>query len=346
MKIFAVKLILFVLPFVIYITVLACLPYNYFSFRFCEAMSVYSSNSMLSGPYYPSIKMNMLEEGDLGHGSPYVMKKNVYWETDSYGYRTSPNNSMTDIVMVGDSFTAGYSLTQDETISEVLHKKTGRDVYPYANRNINNLLSDKRFHCMSPKIVIFEQVENFIPSAPKINPLTKPYASLHITNPIVLKLLILLDRVKKIEFLRLLKSKFHHYINYDYKYKNILFSQGDVVNTELDSSKIDTTVETIVDYKNYFSKRGITFIYLPIPRRETVFYDLLPFKHEPKFLSQLIKRLEDQGVTVIDLLNPYMELKREGMFPYHLDDTHWNSIGVNVAATLLVNSISLIDCSR
>ena len=229
---------------------------------------------------------------------------------------------------------------EEQTIAEVLRRRTGRAVYPYANRDINSLLADARFAAHKPKIVICEQVENFITTlTPKIDPQPKAYTHRDRKNGLLVKAAVLMDRLKKMELVHLVKSKFSRYVNYTHNCQGMLFSQscGDAALT--DPRKLAETIETIVGYDSYFSGKGIRFMYLPVPRKENIYHDLIPNTPKPTLLPELVEKLESRGVTVIDLSDAYRASRKRNVLLYHMDDTHWNAAGVEIAAAAIAGQL-------
>src|SRR4051794_35854432 len=110
---FALKLGVFILiPLFGNLLLVVLTPPNLFSFRAWEALTPFTPG-VFSGPFYPSQKIHLTEYGDLGVGTGYAVPKNVIFATDGYGYRYNHEpRDRYDVVIVGDSFTVGSSLSQ------------------------------------------------------------------------------------------------------------------------------------------------------------------------------------------------------------------------------------------
>ena len=333
-----IKALLFLSPYLALTTVSLCLPLNFFTFRCWEALNVFQQNSILSGPFYPYQKMAMLEEGDLGHGTPYAVKKSVFWETDRYGYRTAPSDSAPDIVIVGDSFAVGSGLSQSEILSELVAKKTGRTVYPYAPRDLNGFLGEARFQAAPPTVVIFEQAERSIAAIPKLVPAKGPAPVGAKTRPVLRQAAILMDATKRLTSIKWLCARIAN-PTVGYRYGGMFFLDKDSTDVDFNRPAVRRAVDSIIGYHEYFRNRGIKFLFLPVPNKETVYSDFLPSKRPSTFLRRVEKELQDHGVAVLDLLGPYSKCKENGSLPYHADDTHWNRIGVTIAADLIARSL-------
>ena len=325
-------------------------PLAVFYFRHWEAVRAHS-RSLFPGPFYPLQKSFMIEEGDLGHGTPYAVLKNVYWETDRYGYRKADSSQHPEIVIIGDSNIVGSSLTQDSTFSEVLQKKVGQSTYPYAPGNINSFLQDTRFINNPPKIVILsciersilidtDQIQNKLISnlnlKSKITNEVKTIISSN--NRFVTHTAITLDRIRKQELKNYIQAKIEPK-TMGVRYHDMLFYEGPNAVTTAEDFKIQKTIKIISEYNKYFKKKHIYFMYMPVPNKETIYYDLLPSKPKFTILKQIQQGLKLSGVPTIDVLSAYESHKKNGKNPYQIDDTHWNAMGVKIAADIAANMI-------
>ena len=95
---------------------------------------------------------------------------------------------------------------------------------------------------------------------------------------------------------------------------------------------IGQIVERICEYDKYFKYNRINFIFLPIPNKSTVYFDLVPLRKQPLFMDKLITRLKLKGVNVVDLKKIFTVHKSYGEILYHHDDSHWNETAVKIAA--------------
>jgi len=329
------------MPFVVISIAAAFLPLNYFTFRCWEALTV-NKKIIFTGPFYPLQKVSMTEEGDMGHGTPYAVEKKVYWETDRYGYRKSDSNDHSDIVVIGDSEIAGSSLTQEDIFSEVLQNRLNRSVYPYAPRDINNFIQDPRFTTNPPKVVILEKIERSILQHEQIQ-IKYSIKSKKISLSSLLpnsanRYAIVLDRTLKNELLNYIKARIDPH-TLGTRYHGMFFCQGETAAISAKESEIQNTVKIISAYNDYFRKKNILFIYMPVPNKETIYYDLLPLKPEFTILKQVLHGLKQAGVPTIDLLPAFDSSKQDGVNPFQIDDTHWNAMGVKIAADLAAGMI-------
>lgn len=337
MKKIVVKLLLLALPFLVISAICAQLPLNRFSFRVWEALAVHKRNAILTGPFYPNRRITMLEEGGLGHGTPFAISKPATWETDQYGFRKQPDPRHPEIVVIGDSNIVGSNLTQDQTIAEVLQKRLGRCVYPYAPSDINRYLRDPRFRSQPPQVVIFEHFERDMLRIAPLRISKRPYGRT-LDVPALIYPAIIFDRAVKLEPYFFLRSRIDG-SRLGYRYCSQFFLQGDSVTSTADAADIERTVSILKGYSDYFRQNNITFVYMPLPNKETIFHDLLPSRRQSHILEQVLAKVADEGVVVIDLLQAYQEARNRGAPPYHVDDDHWNEQGVTIAAKLLEHSL-------
>lgn len=333
------KLLLYAFPFLLVSVMTAFQPLNLYSFRSWEALSVHTQRHvLLPGPFYPLKKLTMLEEGDLGHGTPFAIGKEVSWETDRFGFRKRDSDAPFDVVVVGDSMIAGSGLTQSDMFTEVLQGKLSRQVYPYAPGRINDLIDDERFKASPPKVVILGQIERSVLSNGTIGQAGTFQKGGTSHNRLYSDAAITLDRLTKKELLNYLKSKIDPK-EVEKRYNGMLFYQGDAALVSATDLEIDKAVSTITTYRDYFKSRGIYFVYMPIPNKETVYADFLPSKQTFEVLRKLVAELRKAGIPTIDMVTAFEASKQDGKKPFLVDDTHWSATGVGIAADLTAEHV-------
>lgn len=343
------------------------------------------------GPFYPSMNIEKADQGDLGWGTKYSVKKKVVWKTDEYGYRNTPSSKNAyDIVLIGDSFLVGYKLSQEEILSEVISKKTGLNAYSIAPiSNISSYLDEQRFQQHKPKVVILEMVERNMRGASRINASelgmevknftgSRPYQ-----NDAMSKINIMLDRMMKFSVFQYyhsmgLKSLFNKADrnsnrsddafaagilvdptrqNFNMLVNNktrMMFMLDSILTWERDQkSALENMSYNIMLYDEFFRRQGIKFMFLPVPDKETVYYDYMksdmyfgktPIAVEypqPQFLENITAALRANKVTVIDVNSAFARVRNSSnVMLYQLDDTHWNEYGVNITADLIFGELN------
>ena len=356
MKRYPIKYLLFFLPFMVALLIeLFILPIQTFTFRTWESLIVKRSFGILKGPFYPNMNVSMVEEGALAYRTPWAIKKDVTWITDKYGYRKA-NSPLRrhSIMIVGDSNIAGSGLSQNELLSEVLERRLGVSVYPLSPERLKAIHSNDLFREHTPDILILESVERGMNNPNTLSTLlSKKFQqpsrwsqfmlSIRL-NDVLQKIAISLDRVFKGNMLQYLRaringkkpSKSQHFTVSSCP---ILFLQGPEVNQNAPMRQIESIAKILKESSNVLSKKGIRFIFFPVPNKETIYFDCLK-TNKPDFIERLVQRLRELDVEVIDTQAAFDEAyQKRSILLYHLDDDHWNADGVRLAADLLVKQI-------
>lgn len=353
---YPIKFLLFFSPFLAVLCIeLFILPIHTFTFRTWESLIVKHSFGVLKGPFYPNMNISMIEEGALAYRTTLAVKKDVTWATDRYGYRKA-NNPLREhsIMIVGDSNIAGSGLSQNELLSEVLERKLGVSVYPLSPERLKILYVDSLFMEHPPDIVIFASVERGIHDPKVLSPLRtgefqQPSSWSQLTaairlNDILQKIAIILDRIFKGNMLQYLRARINRMgpsvsqIGKDPACP-VLFLQGNNVTRNVPMEQIDQIGKKLKESSDVLAKKGIRFIFLPVPNKETIYFNCLGTKR-PFFLEQLSRRLRELNVEVVDTQAAFEEAYQErSTMLYHADDDHWNAEGVKLAADLLEQQI-------
>lgn len=355
MKSYRTKYCLFLIPLLAAICAeLFLLPIHHFTFRVWESLAVKRSFGILKGQFYPNIKTRKAEEGDLAYYTPCAVKKDVLWITDTYGYRkTNRSLQQYPIVIVGDSNIAGSSLDQEELLSEVLEKKLGKAVYPLAGERLRALFQHDLIRKNLPEIVVLAGIERDIPeSLPPLRPkdLRNPSRTEDVLRRLRLNSYLqtaatIADRLFKATMLNFFRARINGSGPSSRHPSStatcpIYFLQGAEANRPSSPERIERAALQLVAYRDLLKARGIRFIFLPIPNKETVLYEYLNTQ-KPLFLEGLARRLRELDVEVIDAQKAFHEVyQKNRTIPYHRDDTHWNAVGVGIVAELLEKQIT------
>jgi len=334
---FLKRLLIFILlPIsILWIVEVFCLPINYFTHRNWEALLLHSKIP-LYGPFCPNVKIKSIEVGDLAYNSEFAIDKNVIWKTDELGFRNEAVIKEPDILIIGDSFIAGTSLSQEQTFTNQLSKEyEGKlkiyDIAPSSFSYWVRLMEQGTLK--KPKYVIFSCVERFIPEF--FVPTKNNFDSCRerVKSEIrEIGLAPIADRLTRFYSLKWVAARIRNNkgtgiqsgIN-----KNMFFLHGKSVE-ERNDNDINKEVEAIVSYKKYCDSIGVKFLFLPMPNKETVYYDLVPLPHQPNFLFKVNVLLNEKGISAVNTLAIYNKSRANNKFLYQLDDTHWNSYGINV----------------
>lgn len=102
----------------------------------------------------------------------------------------------------------------------------------------------------------------------------------------------------------------------------------------------------ILDVHEQLKKRGIKLIVVPVPPKALVYADRLPDDAEAEdngafnpvkqrydaSHKSFLEKLQAEGISTIDLLPGFIQLRQENIAPYLRTDTHWSPAGIELAA--------------
>ena len=93
--------------------------------------------------------------------------------------------------------------------------------------------------------------------------------------------------------------------------------------------------KAISDFNRQLTARGIKLILVSVPNKPMICSDALNGKPAPlqnPSFAEFKRRMEKEGVTVVDLADDFAEMRRSGVEPFLKTDTHWTVEGMNLAA--------------
>ncbi|MFC1677253.1 hypothetical protein ACFL3G_09350 [Planctomycetota bacterium] len=355
MKKFVLKIILFLVPFAVCSAVeLFVLPIDFFTFRVWEAIRTEGA-TLTTGKFYPNMNIKKEETGRFAHHTPYEVKKTVTWVTDKYGYRKQNTDKKIEVVIIGDSFIAGDGLDQHEMLSEKLEKRLGVGVYPVATANIKAFVNMPRFCKDPPSIVVLEKLENTVhrlrkpeekPVKQKINAVRQILCA----NPFIRFVDITQNRIFKAAMLNYSKARIRDWMELkkfdDSRLKTFAdkpFLIDKIEFTEQQKiANMDKILSRLKMYQDYFNKRNIRFIFMPIPNKETIYHKVAGLEKQPTFLDELALAAEDIGIEVLNVKGAYDNALQEkpNTILYIPDDSHWNGTATEITADLLAERIT------
>lgn len=358
MKKFILKIILFLLPFVIALAVeLFVLPIDFFTFRVWEAIRA-EGFTLTTGKFYSNMKVKKEESGRLAYHTPYGVKKMVIWVTDKYGYRKQNTDKKIEVVIIGDSFIVGDGLDQDEMLSERLERRLGVGVYPVATANIKSFVNMPRFCENPPSIVVLEKLEDTVhrlkkPDEKFVKQKINFVRQVLCENPLIRFIDITQNRIFKAAMLNYTKARIRDWMGlkkFDYsKVKNFagksfLFYKRDITDRQK-IANIDKILSMLRMCEEYFNKRNIRFIFMPMPNKETIYYKVAGFEEQPTFLDELVVAARGVGIEVLDVKSAFDSAleKDSNAVLYVSDDPHWNGNGTEITADLLADMIRTKD---
>jgi hypothetical protein len=333
MKKFLFKILIFSLP-IISLGFEVFLPISTFTFRPDE--SLLFKHPGIGTPFYPNQRLEMQSVGDLCAYTEYSVNKNLLWLTDEIGYRNDVFIENPDVVIIGDSFVLGSGSTQDSTLANLLnskfdHKLKFYNLAPASLLELKVLLDNNIIK--KPRLVIFELGERIIPQEFDLDAKGKPYKSTRTK--------IWLNKVTRLYSINFVLSRTFNKRTIGQQSeinKEMFFLMGENQINHLD--KVGIIAETIGNYKSYCDSMGICFLFLACPNKESVYWEEVPSSEQPKYLFELEKVLDLLNISNINSLNVFNLYRQENeTLIYHLDDTHWNSNGINLIAEEIVKEI-------
>lgn len=343
MKVFLKKALLFiVIPIISLGVIEAMLPITFFAFRHFEAVR-FETNVPHKTSMYPNISSSMLAVGDLCHHTKYAVIKKEIWKTDKLGYRNDTFYASPDVLIIGDSFTMGSGLSQEETLSSKLESKSNNKlkVYNMATTTMSEFDKQLKLGVINkPKLLIFEVCERVNP-APLVKYHEEKYFKLE--NAIddlfsIGNLNVYLDKALKQFSIKWVRARLHNQVGVGVRSvggSNMYFLLNGEENHMV--GEFDREVKTVVSYKKYCDSLGIKFLFLPLPNKETLYYERVPYVKQPDYLFQLDSVLTTFNVPTVNSLKIYNDYRKtHDSILYHLDDTHWNPNGVDVIANELI----------
>ena len=346
MKKFISKTSLFILlPILIWSLIEGLMPITTFTHRTYDGIffnSFIPSNLSM----YPNINSQKKAVGDLCFNTDNQIFRNEIWRTDKFGFRNNEFIKKADVLLLGDSFFLGTGLTQEDLLSNVLFNKLkGKfSVYNMSPTTISEFDKYLRLKKINkPKILVFSQVERNLPVDLII--LDKNQISdKNIFTEILSKynFNVFLDKAFKQFSLNWLRARINNLKGKGVKSKreNFYFLNGK--DQVYDKNYVLEMTNKILSYKKYCDSIGVKFIFVPMPNKETVYYDYVGIRNQPNMLLQLDSILHTKNVETLNTLkvyNEYRRLTKDDSLIYQMDDSHWSQIGVNLVSEELIKKI-------
>ena len=101
--------------------------------------------------------------------------------------------------------------------------------------------------------------------------------------------------------------------------------------------------KAIADFDRQLKARGIKLILVPVPNKPMICSNALNGKPAPlqnPSFAEFKKRMEADGIIVVDLTDDFAEMRRSGVEPFLKTDTHWTVAGMKLAAKRLAAATS------
>jgi len=303
--------------------------------------------------FLPSQSASMLEVGDLGYKTwvrALQAPRNAIFSTDRFGFRNPEHPDPPQIVVIGDSYVAGASLSDRETLTAQLGQILEEPVYNFATQYLNGpamFLREKRFAKDLPRIVVWSPVARAIRPRPLfINDWDAPRER----DGLGKRFAMAFERINRDNqlirhFRFLMQGAIYHYRGHPWEV-NLpdggsalvlsLAEQGLLVSPE--RRRVGESAAMLQHLDGLFRRAGVRFVFAPVPESGTIYPEIFPEVDRrriasPSFFELLLARSRAGGVEVVDL----RPIFRENAWPYlyQRDDTHWNARAVALAAGAL-----------
>ena len=286
-------------------------------------------------PFYSNYNNVMDELGDLGFKTKFaIKKKNVYWKTDTFGFRNEKYIESPEIIISGASNIVGSGLSQNQILSYQLGYLTNFSIYNYAPLKTEEILSLLNKNLISnPEIFIYGISESQIKILEKNKINFIPNVKIIKGGNLILQLYKHYDIYNKHTFYRWIKSKLKREEKsiirdkHDRLYKNY----GPSFFNEFDN---DLIVNYLIEINKFCLKRNIKFIFFIIPTKETIHWEDAGLIYQPKNISLIQKKLEEYNINYIDILTLFKENKSNNL--YIADDTHWDDSAIKLVSKKII----------
>jgi SGNH hydrolase-like domain, acetyltransferase AlgX len=329
-------------------------PIEQIAFRAWEAAQ-YGATSL--GAFRPDFHYaNPRVYGDLanlGNFSEYREYRAETFTTDKFGFRNLPSTAPVRLALLGDSFSAGAALSDDETLSAQFTGETGARVYNAAGAVTWPALAQvMTAHRMRGGVVLLQVSEGGLRDQLDLSPseargitLLRENLSPARFEEIRRSGAAALSWVVYSPLKILLTRTFHSLQNDRWlprRIEPVELSDGHrmlfFVDNATQALRVDpSAIRYFVEAQNLVRQSGNELLVVMAPTKYRVYRPLM--KRGGPIVSayrDLVPALEKAGVRCIDL-TPILtrqaeELSARGQYNFRDDDTHWNPTGVRCAA--------------
>jgi hypothetical protein len=352
------------------------LPAEHFTFRAWEAMSLYHGRPGLFAPdrtyFNPRASGDLAHIGNYPELRQFRPER---FTTDGCGNRNSPdvfNGEPAEFMLLGDSFFVGSGVDDDHTLSSQLRQLSGFKVYNAAGADVDQagwvlaLARKLKMDQAKKGTIVLEYLERLSPHR-RLVPDKEDWLSEadSLCNPKPLwktrsgwqTMLTNLATVSPLEvYSRSLLQTLQNDVILPNPYKTGVvretLSNGTPIlffPEEVDRAYSTRDEESPIRFWTQLAERikaaNLKFVVLFVPDKYTIYYPLLrkPARGQPqgqRYLSDLEGRLKQVGIPVINLTDEFMRTAasefQQGRYIYWLDDTHWNSEGIEIAAKAIL----------
>jgi len=341
------------------------LPVGFFSFRAWEAMI---ANAPADAPFEPLARYDARSFGDLANMGN-LRRMRIYrretFTTDAYGFRNPPGlaeSGTTSVLLIGDSFSAGSGVHDKLTLAGQL-AGWGQPTYTVAPAfpRASSLPAIARLLKMKPgSWVVHQQTYLYTEAQARILEPTRhspvsPIARFRRSFETDLRpLRILVEQARKtFQDDVLFPNPFSPAVRLA-RLQNgdeMLFIVGEQVADGLAPDTALTIAESVRYAKGLndaATQLGLKYLAVLVPVKTAVYRHLLapPVTETPRvpaITAETERQLLVEGIRVVNLFEPLTSLATESaarhQYVYWPDDTHWNPLGISVAARAIATAI-------
>ncbi|PZU81442.1 MAG: hypothetical protein DI529_15615 [Chryseobacterium sp.] len=350
MKKFILRTLLFLSPFLIIEIAQGFLPIYTFTNRFYEASLYKSSIIPHNFPLYANQKGETTGYGDLRFNTKYEVAKKEDFITDELGFRNNKFIKHPDILIIGDSFTMGATNGQSQTLANQIMEQSNQKYSVYAMSPVDFSILDKMLKLNiieKPKYIIYQRVERG--EIPKLE---------YFQNSFSDKLRYEYNNLWTIGNTNVFLDKvFRAYVN-NYAKARITNSKGAGTQSKIEENMffydpkhinpseewMNLNVKSLESYKRYSDSIGSQFIYLPMPNKETVYFEKIPVEKQPDYLFRIGNTLKQKNINYYPTIEFYNNFrKKDNRLLYHSDDSHWNGLASELIAVEIIKYLENLE---
>jgi len=286
-----------------------------------------------------------------------VEPRKIRFVTDKNGFRNHTFKKNPDYILVGDSFVVGNGTTQEETLHEQMARKLDLEIYslsfPGTAQDYERSLKNSPFNSNGENNVLLFYFEGndfnkivsknnfyFIRSLKKLVGQLEYFKSSYLNKiyPLKFKFVRVINRKGR---------KSYTYLNTFIKSllgENSVTTNDNVITANIGDSKVGF-LKSYIDQS--LAKSLDTYVWTDLELLKKVKYIIfIPTKYrvyhnleENIPLKALIKGYESTSIPIIDMTIALQDAAKHHLdsneFVYWRDDTHWNGLGISIAAELL-----------
>lgn len=339
MKKFVLKTLLYLSPFLLMGIAQGFLPITSFTHKLYESL-FFKSDFV---PHFTSMYPNQEEKnyvgyGDLCYNTKYAIPKDESFKTDSIGYRNDKFIKNPDVLIIGDSYSLGCTMNQQNLIAKKIMEQTGNKLKVYAMAPATFSDFDRYLKLgiiQKPKTIIYERVERGAVDSivyykndykDKLALKSQKFWGYRNAN-------IFLDKIFRNYLGNTAKSKIlgRKGTGKQSKVDDRLFFYDTTIPEDRNPKFLGDNIKHILEYKRYCDSLGVKLVYLPMPNKESVYYDKIPIAEQPKYLSKFKSLLDENNISNINTLEIYNNFRKtSNTMLYNYDDTHWNVVAVDL----------------